>query len=353
MERKGGKYKIMPLDTIEPIYKDFIKDIKQKIYSAKSKAIISVNRQMIELYFEIGRDIVLKQDKLSWGKSVVEQMSKDLKNEFGEKSGYSTQNLWYMRQFYLVYKDNANLQQLVGEISWSANILIFSKCKDEKKREYYVKETIKNGWNRNVLLHHIKTDLFSRDKEKNKLTNFEQTLPTELSELATDMIKSEYNLEFLGLDKKAREIEVENKIIQNIKNFLLELGYGFSFIGNQYKLQLNDNEYFIDLLFFNRVSNSLVAIELKIGKFKPEYAGKMNFYLNVLNDKVRLPHENPAIGIILCTDKDDIEVEYSLYNTNQPMGVSTYTLQKTLPKELKNILPTKEELVSKLKLGKK
>ena len=329
---------------IELSYKDFINEIKSKIYSAKSKAIISINREMIELYFDIGKEIVTKQEKLGWGKKVVEQMSSDLKKEFGEKSGYSTQNLWYMRQFYLTYKENKNLQQLVGEISWSANILIFSKCKNSQEQEYYIKETIKNGWNRNTLQHHIKTELYQRDKANHKLTNFSQTLSNELSELAIDMIKSEYNLEFLDLDKQAKEIEIENKIIQNIKNFLLELGYGFSFIGNQYKIQLQNDEYFIDLLFFNRVLNALVAIELKIGKFKPEYAGKMNFYLNILNDKVKLLHENPAIGIILCTDKNDIEVEYSLYNTNQPMGVSTYTLQKNLPKELSKILPSKQEL---------
>ena len=188
-------------------YKDFIKELKQKIYSAKSKAIVSVNRQMIELYFQIGNEIVQRQESLGWGKSIVEQMSKDLKKEFGAKSGYSTQNLWYMRQFYLTYKSSANLQQLVGEISWSANILIFSKVKDEKEREYYLKQTIENGWNRNVLLHHIKTELFLRDQKNTKLTNFQDTLPVELSELATDMVKSEYNLEFLGLDTKVKEIE--------------------------------------------------------------------------------------------------------------------------------------------------
>ena len=330
-------------------YNNFIKELKQKIYSAKSKAIIAVNRQMIELYFDIGKEIVAKQEVLGWGKSIVEKMSKDLKDEFGSKSGFSAQNLWYMRQFYLTYKDNLNLQQLVGEISWSANILIFSKCKDEKEREYYIKQTIQNGWNRNVLLHHIKTNLFVRDNSEKKLTNFENTLPNKLSELAVDIIKSEYNLEFLGLDKKAKELELESAIINNIKNFLLELGYGFSFIGNQYKLTLGSNEYFIDLLFFHRKLNALVAIELKVGEFKPEYIGKLNFYLNILNDKIKMPHENPAIGILLCTDKDNIEVEYSLLNTNQPMGVATYTTQATLPQELKDALPSKDKLIEQLK----
>lgn len=339
----------MGLDIDKNQFNSFLKNIKSKIYSAKSKAIISANRLMIELYFDIGRDIVEKQEALGWGKSVVEQMSKELVEEFGEKSGYSAQNLWYMRQFYNSYKDNQILQQLVGEIPWGSNIIIFTKCKDDTQKEYYIKNTIENGWNRNVLMHHIKTNLFDRDKIEAKANNFEVALPTELSELALDIIKSEYNLEFMEVGKNAHERQVENKLVENIKKFLLELGYGFSFIDSQYKLTLGENEYYIDLLFFHRKLNALVAIELKVGKFKPEYAGKMNFYLNVLNDKVKMPHENPSIGIILCTDKDGLEVEYALQSVVQPMGVSTYTIKEKLPTELENALPTKDELINKLK----
>ena len=336
-------------NNIDNSYLDFIQDLKKKIISAKSKAILSANRLMIELYFDIGKEIVTNQELLGWGKSIVEQMSKDLIDEFGERSGYSTQNLWYMRQFYLAYINKSNLQQLVGEIPWGQNILIFSKCKDTKEQEYYIKNTIEYGWNRNVLLHHIKTNLFKRDKLDIQANNFSATLPSELSEIATDIVKSEYNLEFLSISKNTHEREVEKSLVENIKKFILELGYGFSFIGNQYKLSLEENEYYIDLLFFHRKLNSLVAIELKVGKFKPEYAGKMNFYLNILNDKVKMPHENPAIGIILCTDKTGIEVEYALQNINQAMGVSTYTIKETLPDELRNALPTKEELEEKIK----
>ncbi len=332
----------------DSIYKDFLVQLKQKIYSAKSKAILSANRIMIELYWEIGKEIITKQEALGWGKSVVEQMSRDLITEFGEKSGYSTQNLWYMRQFYITYKESPNLQQLVGEIPWGSNILIFSKCKDKKSQEYYIKSTIEFGWNRNVLTHHIKTNLFDRDKKEDKSNNFEIALPSHLSELAIDIVKSEYNLEFLEVSNDIHERQVENALIENIKRFLLELGYGFSFVGNQYKLILGENEYFIDLLFFHRKLNALVAVELKVGKFKPEYAGKMNFYLNILNDKVKMPHENPSIGIILCSDKDGLEVEYALQNVIQPMGVSTYTVKKELPTEFKNILPTQEELKKEL-----
>ena len=229
-------------------------------------------------------------------------------------------------------------------IIWGQNILIFSKCKDEKEREYYLKNTIEFGWSRNILTHHIKTDLYGRDNKELKQNICADTLPANIVDIADEMMKSEYNLEFLGISKEAKERELESSIIENIKKFLLALGYGFSFVSNQYKLSLNDNEYFIDLLFFHRKLNALVAIELKIGKFKPEYAGKMNFYLNLLNDTVKMPHENPAIGIILCSDKDSLEVEYAIQNTNQPLGVATYSIEAELPKELQSLLPSSEEI---------
>ena len=336
--------------NLDKTYIDFIKELKQKIALAKNRTILSVNRAMIELYFDIGKEIVAKQENLGWGKSVVEQMAKDLQEEFGKRSGYSTQNLWYMRQFYNTYREKTNLQQLVREIPWGQNILIFSKCKEESEQEYYIKNTIEQGWSRDLLTFHIKTDLFKRDQKEIKQNNFDNTLPKELSLLANDIIKSKYSLEFLDVTKEAKELSVEKAIVENIKRFLLELGYGFSFIDNQYKLTLEENEYFIDLLFFHRKLNALVAIELKVGKFKPEYAGKMNFYLNILNDKVKMPHENPAIGIILCTDKKSVEVEYALQSIHQPLGVSTYRVNNSLPKELKGILPEPKELARKLEI---
>jgi len=339
------------MNIIGNTYIEFIKELKQKISSIKNKAALSINKTMIALYLDIGRDIVGKQNDLGWGRSIVEQMAKDLQKEFGERSGYSTQNLWYMRQFFLAYKDNLNLQQLVGEIPWGQNILIFSKCKDKNEQEYYIKNTIEFGWNRKILMHHVKTNLFSRDIEKTKQNNFLESLPEDLSVLANNMMKSEYNLEFLNISKKAKELEVESAIVENIKRFILELGYGFTFVDNQYKLILEENEYFIDLLFFHRKLNCLVAIELKIGKFKPEYAGKMNFYLNLLNAQVKMPHENPAIGIILCTDKKNSEVEYALHNINQPLGVSIYTVKDELPEEFDGILPKPEDLLKELNLN--
>jgi predicted nuclease of restriction endonuclease-like (RecB) superfamily len=336
--------------NLDKTYIDFIKQLKQKILIAKNRATLSVNKAMIELYFDIGKEIVIKQESRGWGKSVVEQMAKDLQSEFGKRSGYSSANLWRMRIFYLTYRDAPNLAQLVREIPWSHNITIFQKCKEVNEQEYYIKTTIEQGWTRNLLIHHIKTKLFERDRVELKQHNFNETLPAKLSVLADDMIKSRYNLEFLDVSKEAKELAVENAIVEQIKEFLLELGYGFSFIDNQYKLTLEESEYFIDLLFFHRKLNALVAIELKVGKFRPEYAGKMNFYLNILNDKVKMPHENPAIGIILCTDKTGIEVEYALQNIHQPMGISTYSVKEGLPKELKGILPEPQELAKRLEM---
>ena len=329
---------------------NFIKALKQKIATARNRAVLSVNRAMIELYFDIGKDIVNKQESLGWGKSVVEQMSKDLQEAFGKRSGYSSANLWRMRNFYLTYRENEKLARLVREIPWGQNIEIFQKCKEQLEQQYYLEKTIEHGWSRNLLLHHIKTNLFERDRKALKQNNFAETLPENLSTLADDIIKSDYSLGFLNVGKEAKERVVEDAIVENIKRFLLELGYGFSFIDNQYKLTLEDSEYFIDLLFFHRKLNALVAIELKVGKFRPEYAGKMNFYLNLLNDKIKMPHENPAIGIILCTDKKGVEVEYALQNIHQPMGVSTYSVQDRLPKELQGILPDPKELAQKIEV---
>ena len=325
-------------------YRAFVTEIKREIRSAKNKAIRSVNRQMIELYFTIGRQIITKQNELGWGRSVVEQMAKDLQDEFGKRSGFSSANLWRMRHFYLAYAESPELAQAVRDLSWSHNILVLEKCKDPDERKYYIENALEYGWSRNVLTYHIQNDLYRRDRAAHKQNNFAQTLPAPSSEMAQEIMKSEYNLAFLDISKEVKERELERRIIENIKSFLLELGYGFSFVGSQYKLTLNDNEYFIDLLFFHRKLNALVAIELKVGKFKPEYAGKMNFYLNLLNDTVKMPHENPAIGIILCSDKDEIEVEYAIRHMDQPLGVSTYTVESKLPSELARFLPSSEEI---------
>lgn len=289
-----------------------------------------------------------RQEKYGWGKAIVEKLARDLQREYENASGYSVQNLWYMRQFYMEYKDFSNLQQLVGEVPWGHNILIMSKIKDKKGREYYLKSALQMGWSRNALLHFIKANSYQNHLKNPKQNNFNKALPLHLAEQAAEAMKSSYNLEFLGIKKPMLERVLESKMIEKVKHFIMELGYGFTFIGNQHKLSLGRKEYFIDLLFYHRKLRCLVAIELKVGSFLPEYAGKMNFYLNVLDEQVRMKDENPSIGIILCAEKDHIEVEYALKGIEKPIGIANYQLTKSLPKKLSGQLPSVKELKKRI-----
>ena len=247
-----------------------------------------------------------------------------------------------MRQFYLEYKDDSILQQVVGELPWGHNILIFSRIKNKKEREYYLKASVEMGWSRNVLFNQIKAGAYEFSL-KQKTHNFSKTLPIHLIEQADESIRSVYNLDFLDITKSVIERKLERRLVERVKRFMLELGKGFSFLGNQYRLTLGNNEYFVDLLFFNRLLKCLVVIELKTGKFEPEYAGKMDFYLHLLDEQVKLKDENPSIGIILCAAKDNIVVEYALRSTKKPVGVAEYYLTNKLPKYLTgNDLPPKK-----------
>jgi predicted nuclease of restriction endonuclease-like (RecB) superfamily len=249
-----------------------------------------------------------------------------------------------MKMFYDAYKDSLKLAQLVREIPWGQNILILHKVKDIKEREYYANACIECGWTRNVLLNQINADAYRRSLKAGKTHNFAKALPAHLLEQADESLKSVYNLGFLGITKPVLERKLEKRLVEKVRHFMLELGAGFCFIGNQYRLELDGSEYFIDLLFFNRKLRCLVAIELKTGKFQPEYAGKMDFYLNLLNDRVRYESENPAIGIILCADRSRITVEYALKNAANPVGVAEYRLTDKMPEELRRILPPEKEL---------
>ncbi len=329
-------------------YTNFLNDIKQRIIDARYKALQAVNKQQIQLYWDIGKLIDQKQEQLGWGKSVVEKLSKDLQKEFPGQRGWSVQNLWYMRKFYIEYKDITNLQSLIGEISWTHNILIMNKCKDVLEREFYIRMVRKYGWTVSILQNQIEGNSYALYLTNQ--TNFDQTLPEKYRNQAVLAVKDEYKFDFLDLGDKYSERELEQEIIKNIRQFLVEMGGDFSFIGNQFRIEESGDEYFIDLLLFHRRLKSLVAIDLKIGDFIPEYAGKMQFYLNLLNDKVRLPDENASIGIIICKSKKRTRVEYALQNSNQPIGVATYTLTNTLPEEWKGLLPTPEQIAGNLKI---
>jgi len=333
-----------PVSKTDKRYLQLLNEAKQKISSTRIQVAKAASKSQFELYWWLGEQIVTAQNKYGWGKSTVEQLSDDLKKSFAGTFGFSPQNLWYMRQFYLEYKDHPNLQRLVGEIPWGQNIEIMSKIKDLKQRAYYAKGVIEEGWTRPILVMQIKSDAYHRHLSSTKQHNFAETLPEHLAEQASNTMKEIYMLDTLGLTSPVLEAEIENRMVAKIKIVMLELGYGFSFIGNQYRVVANGNEYFIDLLFYNRRLQSLVALELKRGKFEPEYAGKMNFYLNLLDDFVREPHENPSIGIILCSERDHFEVEYALRGVRNPVGVAEFRLSKSLPKELLDKLPDPKKL---------
>ena len=287
-------------------YQSFRDEITKRIRSAQYEALKAVNKEMIALYWEIGRRITEQQTTLGWGKSVVENLSKDIQKEFPGIKGFSARNMWDMARFYSEYQSNEILQPLVAEISWSKHIVILTKCKETQQRQYYILATKKYGWTKDVLIHKI--ELKAYENFLLGQSNFDTTLPENIRNQAVLAVKDEYMLDFIGLSEEHSEYELEQAIIKNIRSFLMEFGTDFSFIGNQYRLEVDGREFFIDLLLYNRRLQAMIAVELKIGEFKPEYKGKMEFYLNVLNETVKLPHENPAIGIIICKSKTYIMV---------------------------------------------
>jgi predicted nuclease of restriction endonuclease-like (RecB) superfamily len=333
-------------------YAQLLNDLKARIQAARTRAALAVNRELIALYWDIGEMIVERQRQHGWGDAIVDRLSQDLRREFPDNKGFSRSNLFYMRQFYLTYKGaDPIVQQLAGQTPWWHNVVIFSQVKDPKEREYYLRASLENGWSRNVLVHQIETDVYARHALSEKVTTFTETLPAPLGEQAQEMLKDPYVFDFITLEQTAKELEVERALIARLRDFLLELGKGFAFLGSQYRLEVGGEEFFINLLFFHRMLRCLVAIELKVGDFTPEYAGKMNFYLNVLDDLVRLPEENPSIGIILCKGKNKVVAEYALKGVGKPIGVAEYQLTRRLPKELQKQLPTATELEQQLQEG--
>lgn len=332
-------------------YKEFISYIKDKVRSSQTTALRAVNKELIDLYWDIGLSIVKKQEEQGWGKSVVEILAHELLLEFPGTSGFSVANLWRMRNFYLAYQENEKLAQLVREIGWSHNLLIIERCKNNLEREFYIQMTRKDSWSRNTLT----TSITNQAYEKFLLSqhNFEKTLPESRRKDARLAVKDEYIFSFLDLEDNHLEKELERGLIDNIRKFLTEMGHYFTFIGSQYRLEVDGDEYFIDLLLYHRKLRCLVAIELKRDKFQPEFAGKMQFYLSALDDLVRLEGENPSIGIIVCQDKSRTKVEYTLRDLSKPIGIATYSATNKLPKEMDGLLPTEEEIVHHLKVFEK
>ena len=337
----------MDSNLIDKEYNSFIIDIKNKIRNSQYEAMKAVNKTLINLYWGIGKEIYNQQQEKGWGKSIVEVLANEIKKDFPDVQGFSARNLWNMRNFYIEYKDNEILQPLVAEISWTKNIVIIEKCKEPLEREFYIKMTKKYGWTKDVLINHIENK--SYEKYLLNQTNFDETLPEKYINQAKLAVKDEYIFDFMELSEQHSEKELELSLVNNIKSFLEEMGGNFAFMGNQYRINVGGEDFYIDLLLYHRSLKSLIAIELKIGDFKPEFVGQLQFYLTALDKQVKLEDENPPIGIIICKSKNRTVVEYALNDSDKPIGVATYQIIDSLPEKMKDLLPSPEEIENRLK----
>lgn len=330
------------IQTTPKNYKALLQNVKERIQVAQYKALKSVNKEIIYLYWDIGRIILKSQKDRTWGKAIVEKLANDLQSEFQGIKGFSAQNLWRMRLFYYTYYKNKKLQLLVAEIGWTHNIIILYKCKNELEREFYILMARKFNWTKDILIHQIENQAY--EKTLLNQTNFDKTLPAKISKQAKLAVKDEYTFDFLELGEEYSEKQLEQAAIAKMNRFLQEMGGVFTFLGSQYRIEVSNKEYFIDILLYHRKLKCLVALELKIGEFKPEYVGKMQFYLAILDEKARMEDENPSIGIILCKAKDNTIVEYALKDTSRPIGIASYRIVSKLPRELRKELPSPEQI---------
>lgn len=323
-------------------YPALLAEVKTRIQSAQHAALRAVNQALVSLYWDIGRLIVERQQDAKHGAAIAERLADDLRDAFADVGGFSRRNVFYMREFYLSYRDDAKVQPLVAQVGWSHNLVILQRCKNPQAREFYLRMTHKFGWSKNVLAHQIDNQSF--EKALLGQTNFDQTLTPALRAQAQLAVKDEYVFDFLELGSQHSERELERALIARIEDFLRAMGGMFAFMGSQYRLEVEGREFFIDLLLFHRRLRALVAIELKIGEFEPEFVGKMQFYLAALDAQVRQGDENPSIGIILCKEKKRTIVEYALRDARKPIGVATYEITQTLPKQLQDQLPSPEAI---------
>lgn len=325
-------------------YLKYLKQLKEKIRNAQLRAAKAVNNEAILLYWDIGRDILKKQETAKWGTSFIEHLSQDLLREFPGVSTFSVRNLHFMRQFAVSYPDFKFVKQVASILPWWHIILLLQKIKDPDARDWYMVKAAEGGWSRSILWHNIDSKLYHRQAIAKKTTNFLSTLPPPQSELAQEIIKSPYDINFLSRKEIKHEKDLEKGLIEHLSSFLVELGIGFAFVGSQYPISAGETEGFIDLLFYHFKLRCFVACELKMTEFQPEHAGKMAFYLSALDEKLKHPDDKPSIGIILCKSKDNITVEYTLRDSKKPIGVSTYQLLKSLPKKMQKEMPTAAQL---------
>jgi len=352
-------------------YKKLLLELKEKVRSSQLKAAIKVNYELLDLYWTLGEDIVKNQEQHSWGDAFIKSLAKDLQKEFPDMKGFSETNIKYIRRWYLFYmkglqgvaeienndSNSKGLQPVaqfdervinhVKQIPWGHNQRIINKCKTIDEAIYYVDKTIENGWSRNVLVHQIESGLYGR--EGKSITNFEKRLPALQSDLAKQTLKDPYNFDFLTIREGYDERELQKELVDKISDFLLELGEGFAYIGKEYHLNINGDDFYIDLLFYNLKLHSYIVIELKAEKFKPEHVGQLNFYVTAVNRELKTDRDNATIGLLICKDKNDVVCEYSLEQISQPMGISNYEITKLLEAEYKSSLPSIEEIEKQVK----
>lgn len=336
------------MGNIDKSYFETLENLKVTIRNAQIKASLAVNSELITLYWNIGKTILNKQQEKGWGAKVIDNLSKDLQKSFPDMKGLSVRNLKYMRKFAEIYQDFEFVQQVVAQIPWGHNVFLIDKVANNEERLWYANKIIENGWSRNTLTLQIESNLYGRQNNDSKTNNFALTLPKPQSDLAKELVKDPYNFDFLTISEHAQEKELEQGLIKNLKRFLLELGKGFAFIGEQYHIEVANQDYYLDLLFYNTKLHSYIVFELKIGQFLPEYAGKMNFYLNAVDKTLKTDVDNSSIGIILCKSKNKLIAEYSLKDMTKPIGIAEYTVTQTIPDNIKSNLPTIEEFEKEL-----
>lgn len=331
----------MPPVSLSNEYNQLLTDLKDQIRQSRVQAAQAVNRELVLLYWHIGRAILQRQTEQGWGSKVVDRIAKDLRHEFPDMKGFSPRNLHYMRAFAEAYSDETVVQQTVANLPWGHNVRLMEAVKDPTERLWYAQQAIAHGWSRNILLTQIDNQIYTPQKRE-AITNFERTLPETQSDLAKDLIKNSYTFEFLGIAADAQEDDVQKALVNHIRDFLIELGVGFAFVGSQYHLEVGGEDFYIDLLFYHLTLRCFVVIDLRMGEFQPEFSGKMNFYVSAVDDLLRHAEDRPTIGMILCRSKNKTIAEYALRDVQKPIGISTHRTANELPAPLKHQLPAPE-----------
>lgn len=337
------------LIPLPPDYNHWLTELKSRIHQAQQRASLAVNKELVLLYWQIGQDILIRQQREGWGAKVIDRLAQDLRNAFPDMKGFSRANLMYMRAFAEAWPNVVIVQQAVGQLPWGHNLVLLSKLKTTEQRLAYAQRAIQHGWSRNVLTIHIERNLLAREGQAQ--TNFVAQLPAMHSDLAHESLKDPYLFDFLGLGEEAQERAVEDAIIQHITQFLLELGAGFAFVGRQVHIEVGGDDFFIDLLFYHLKLRCYVVIELKAGAFKPEHTGQLSFYLSAVDAQMRNEHDNATIGLLLCKSKNKVVAEYALRDSSKPMGIAEYQLIEALPANLQTSLPSIEALEQSLMLA--